>query len=281
MKDVGEEWRLLQSLEMMTRMSKGFRQEYVTSVRPPLGKQRLRLLFRSLDDETTLLLPLMIYDVNHTPDLSDRDRKSDLCEIIRDGCCAGEVFVQCMELALRIPSCCKSMAVYSKVLSFLHRMIELLGELILPYLQPAFDVTLFHTFHSRDLFVLQVLLQAGHEAARLCELVTLTHQLVSTFGQKLIPFLTLVLATMLRHIWLCLGPDWDWTGRQRMASSERSLTGEPIMLDEMREKEELQRLTYGFLYAIFANTDALLFLEMPDILQFMLSTIQQVIHRSM
>ena len=63
-----------------------------------------------------------------------------------DGCCAGEVFVQCMELALRIPSCCKSVAVYSKVLSFLHRMIELLGELILPYLQPAFDVTLSHTF---------------------------------------------------------------------------------------------------------------------------------------
>ena len=125
--------------------------------------------------------------------------------------------------------------------------------------------------------MLQVLLQAGQEAARLCELVTLTHQLVSTFGQNLIPFLTVVLAIMLRHIWMCLGPDWDWTGRQRMASNERSLAGEAIMLDEIREKEELQRLTYGFLYAIFANTDALLFLEMPEILQFMLSTVHQVI----
>ena len=79
MKEVAEEWRLLQSLEMMTRMSKGFRQEYVTSIRPPLGKPHTRLLFRSLDDETYLLLPLMmISDVNHTPDLSDRDRKRDV-----------------------------------------------------------------------------------------------------------------------------------------------------------------------------------------------------------
>ena len=53
----------------------------------------------------------------------------------------GQVFVKCMELALTIPGKCKSDAVYSRVVSFLHRMVELLGEVTLPYLQPAFEVS--------------------------------------------------------------------------------------------------------------------------------------------
>jgi len=202
-----EEWKVQQSLEMISRISKGFKQEQV---------------------------------IHHRPEL-------------------GQVFVKCLEMAVRIPSLCKCPVVYSRVVSFHHRMVELIGEVTLPYLQPAFEV----------------LLQECGDTGQMGEIVTLGHQLATAFKGSLMDFLRVVLPVLLRRVWLCLEADWDWTGRSR-PKPDKATHPHSVILDETREKEQLQRLYYGLIYAIFANCDAGLILELDrEALQMMLGSIAQ------
>jgi len=206
--DASQELKLQQSLESISRVSKGFKQEQV---------------------------------INHKPEL-------------------GQVFVKSLELTLRIPSVCNSSDVYTRVVSFLHRMIELLGEVTLPYLQPAFEV----------------LLQECSGTSQMIEIVTLTHQLATAFKGSLTEFLRVALPVLLRRVWMCLEADWDWTGRTRVRETNKTTNRDGVILDETREKEQLQRLYYGLIYAVFANCDADLILDLDsEVLQMMLGTILQ------
>lgn len=116
------------------------------------------------------------------------------------------------------------------------------------------------------------------ERQQLCELVTLTHQLASTFKETLSDFLRVVTPVLFQKIWQSLEEDWDWTGRSWPSHNH---TSDVIVMDDVREKEQLQRLYYGLLHAIFANKGGAVMLEIgSEILHPMLSSILQVTHLS-
>ena len=111
------------------------------------------------------------------------------------------------------------------------------------------------------------------------ELVTLGHQLVTAFKESLTDFLTVVVPELLRRVWNALESDWDWTGRSRTLPFEtgKISSTEGVVLDETRDKEQLQRLYYGFIYAMFSNCSSQSLLEIPaDTIQSMLHTLDQV-----
>lgn len=115
------------------------------------------------------------------------------------------------------------------------------------------------------------MLQEGKETSRVMEIVTLLHQLATTYKESLSTFLRVVLPVVFERVWCCLEAHWDWTGR-----SSQSLSIEGVMLDEFREKEQLQRLYYGLIYAVFANSPEPFMFDLPaKTLQGMLNTVQQ------
>lgn len=110
------------------------------------------------------------------------------------------------------------------------------------------------------------------------ELVTLAHQLATAFKESLSDFLRVAFPVLLQRVWLCVESDWDWTGRTRITrETGKSTNTDGVILDETREKEQLQRLYYGLIYAVFANCNAMLVLDLhPETLQMMLNTVLQV-----
>eukprot|EP00210_Caulerpa_lentillifera_P004301 g4104.t1 len=209
--DFSKEILLVQSLEAVNRLSKGFKTDQVTQDRTGLG----------------------------------------------------QVFLKSLQLALQLPGYTKSTLVYIRVVSFLHRMVELLGNDTLMYLQNAFDVLL----QQQEIDVCQIV-----------ELVTLLHQLVTHFKGEFVPLLELIIPTIFQRVWMCLGADWDWSGSKQWASREpgKSLVGQGVLLDETRDKTNLQRLYYGLICAVFVHESGQVFLKIPsDCLQATLESIQK------
>ncbi|OEL21909.1 Exportin-T [Dichanthelium oligosanthes] len=133
----------------------------------------------------------------------------------------------------------------SKVISFLHRMIEILGIPVLPYIPVALR---------------QLLLD--NEAKDMVEFLVLVNQIICKFKSSASAVLEEVFPTIASHLSVIL-------------SQDAFSAGPASNTEEMRELQELQRTLYTFLHAM-ATHDLSTILLTPSCMQY-LDTIMQLL----
>ena len=123
-------------------------------------------------------------------------------------------------------------AIRSRVISFLHRMVECLGPHLLPYLPPA----------------LSALLRPTSDASDLADVLSLLQQLVVRYKATLSPLLSKALPECIECVHKLLSADYDWSGRAALpaASSQNGAAGG----EDARELLDLQRTYYNLLHAM-------------------------------
>ncbi|KAG2638306.1 exportin-T-like [Panicum virgatum] len=133
----------------------------------------------------------------------------------------------------------------SKVISFLHRMIEILGTPVLPYIPIALR---------------QLLLD--NEAKDMVEFLVLVNQIICKFKSSASTILEEIFPTIASHLSVIL-------------SQDAFSAGPASNTEEMRELQELQRTLYTFLHAM-ATHDLSTILLTPSCVQY-LDTIMQLL----
>ncbi|KAG1677608.1 hypothetical protein FOA52_010389 [Chlamydomonas sp. UWO 241] len=222
MRSVSSPSLVLQAMECVVRLNKGFKSDLVTRTRPQLGR----------------------------------------------------MFTHFLEVAIQVPRAYPSNKLLrSRFISSVHRLVECLGPTLLPFLPAA----------------LEVLVLTQEDAADLTEVLVLTNQLLLKFKDAMLSLLQGLLPLLVAHLHRALGPDWDWTGKLAStaaavstvaavaaASGGASLTGpsgagtgggqagRPVaVLDEGREKGELQLAYYSLLHVVVHTGLSRALLELP------------------
>lgn len=144
----------------------------------------------------------------------------------------GSMFKQTMEVVLRVllafPG---NQSLRSKVVSFLHRMVETLGVAVIPFLPAAIEQLL-----------------ASSDPRDLVEFLQLFNQLVNKFKVAVKDLLVKVFCPLMDKVFALLPKDGP-------------LEGSGINTEEFRELQELQRIFFTFLHAVTTNELSLVLLE--------------------
>lgn len=210
---------ILQALEAIVRLNKGFRPDTLTRTRPQLGA----------------------------------------------------MFLTCMDVAVRIPPAFPSHRLLrSRFISSVHRLVEGLGASMLPYLPPALEALVLSGGGANPLAAASSSSTGSFSAASdLCEVLSLSNQLVLKFKEQVAGLLLVLLPVLATRIYQILGSDWDWSGRRAAPlplSSVSSIGGGSgasgggarsaaanavaATLEEARERGELQRAFYSLLHVV-------------------------------
>eukprot|EP00884_Botryococcus_braunii_P015515 jgi/Botrbrau1/2647/Bobra.0203s0001.1 len=151
----------------------------------------------------------------------------------------GALLAAPLDAALHIPKMLpNNKGLRGRVISYLHRMVECLGETIIPFLKPA----------------LLALLPLSAEPADICDALALLNQLVARYKAALQPLLLEVIPIAVERVHTALGPTWDWSGAAAAPLptllKDRSSNGPASSSEEAREKSDVQRAYYSFLHAL-------------------------------
>ncbi|KAJ9528951.1 hypothetical protein QJQ45_000515 [Haematococcus lacustris] len=176
----------------------------------------------------------------------------------------GRLFAQVLEVALAVPREFPSHRLLrARFIACVHRLVEGLQALLLPYLPATLEVLLAGP--------------GAQEAGQLVEVLQLTNQLVVRFKEALSPLMEGLLPVLVARVHGLLDSSWDWSGHMGAPSAgspgatlqppgppqaqvQGAAAGQvagPLLgvsvsacLEEVRERAELQRCYYGLLHAL-------------------------------
>ncbi|CAD7697822.1 unnamed protein product [Ostreobium quekettii] len=175
----------------------------------------------------------------------------------------GQLFVQAFDEALLIPQTFPdSKSLRARFISFVHRMVETIGTLTLPYLP----------------MTLQVLMHQNSDTRDTCDVLALVNQLINRFRGSLSELLLKALPAIQAEVHGKLTPEWDWSGQHAQpARSGAPANGlSPVLMEEYRERGELQRMYYGLLHALVHQGPLDVLLQIPQsCLEAMLTALAQ------
>ncbi|CAL8470725.1 g10267 [Coccomyxa elongata] len=140
----------------------------------------------------------------------------------------GELLAPPLRAAILIPQVVPGNKVLrGRVISFLHRLVECLGDRLLPFLPAA----------------LAALLPVTADAADVSDVHALLSQLAMRYKAALQPLLAKVVPEVVGRVHALLAGDWDWSGADGKGGAS----------EEARELADLQRSYYAFLSALAQN----------------------------
>ena len=143
----------------------------------------------------------------------------------------GEVFRSCLEMSLRcLDVWPRDASVRNRATGFLHRMIDLLGPTVTPYLAP--------TVHK---------LRRDADAVELRETLVLFNQLASTYAAELAPFVVEVLPGLAAQIFNTISSAYAQASVESVGGSIATNT------EVVREADELERMWLTTTAALGAN----------------------------
>jgi exportin-T len=178
-------WAILQSLEAIARLNKGFKWELCTRSRPQIGARQ--------SHSCCLLNTAACFHAERMqPSTARRAAQALLSLRCRPACtctCAfllltlilsshplssslstGAAFISCLEVSLAVPQTLPgNKQLRGRFIAFLHRMVESLMSAVLPYLPPA----------------LEALMGSGADVADMSDVLALMVQLVQRFKEAL------------------------------------------------------------------------------------------------
>ncbi|CAK0782799.1 hypothetical protein CVIRNUC_005994 [Coccomyxa viridis] len=137
----------------------------------------------------------------------------------------GDLLAGPLQAAISIPQVLpENRVLRGRLISFLHRLVECLGERLLPYLPPA----------------LSALLPLTADASTVSDVCALLSQLALKYKAALVPLLAEVVPEMVARVHALLPASYDWSGAD----------GKPGASEDRRERAEVQRSYYAFLNAL-------------------------------
>ncbi|KAK9827309.1 hypothetical protein WJX81_002974 [Elliptochloris bilobata] len=163
----------------------------------------------------------------------------------------GDLLAAPLVAAIRIPGALPGNRVLrGRVISFLHRMVECLGERLLGTLPAA----------------LAALLPAAADAGEVSDVAALLQQLATRFRAVLLPLLVKVVPEVVARVHALLPADWDWSGAA--AAPPSAVAGvppaaAPAASEEAREAGDMQRAYYALLLSLATNQLAPALLQAP------------------
>lgn len=128
---------------------------------------------------------------------------------------------------------------------------------------------------------MQALLNSQRSIADIIEAMAVINQLVNRFKSALQDLMEKVLPLLINEIHLILGGNWDWSGSictpLRVTRNDGCKNAENSLVEENREKGELQKSYYSLLQVVMSSKLEGVILNLPqDKLELTLAAIVKV-----
>lgn len=197
-------WAILQSLEAIARLNKGFKWELCTRSRPQLGEQALYAPPDNWRNKSARVrMSVCANSISRCFWPAVLSTCADLSPVLirprHLRCCpAGAAFIACLEVALAVPQTLPgNKQLRGRFIAFLHRMVESLMSAVLPYLPPA----------------LEALMGSGVDVVDMTDVQALLVQLVMRFKEALAKLVEAALPVAVVKVHTLLGES-QWSGLQ-------------------------------------------------------------------